>query len=62
MNADVKQVSEESQDNAGVMSEEEIDENLEETFPASDPSAWTVGTAHRSSLDQEREDERDSKR
>ena len=28
------------------MSESEIDDTLEDTFPASDPPSWTLGTDH----------------
>jgi hypothetical protein len=42
---------------AGEMSEAEIDANLEGTFPASDPPAWTLGTNHRPATDEEREHE-----
>jgi hypothetical protein len=31
----------------GEMSEDEIDSNLEDSFPASDPPSWTLGTNHK---------------
>lgn len=39
------------------MSEVEIDDNLEDTFPASDPPSWTLGSDHRPADNQEREDD-----
>ncbi len=38
-------------------SEAEIDDYLEDTFPASDPPSWTLGSDHRPAYDQEREDD-----
>ena len=42
---------------AGEMSEAEIDANVEDTFPASDPPAWTLGTDHRAAAGREREND-----
>ena len=35
------------------MSEEEVDKNLVDSFPASDPPSWTVGTDHKALNQQE---------
>ena len=36
----------EEQSSHNEMSEAEIDRNLADTFPASDPPSWTLGTDH----------------
>lgn len=42
------------------MSEKEIDANLEETFPASDPPSWTLGVDDHKGGASKREDDADS--
>lgn len=40
-----------------AMSEDEIDRTLADTFPASDPPSWTLGTDHREESPDEPGDE-----
>lgn len=49
-NGIVQKVAEQSEE----MSEAEIDRNLMESFPASDPPSWTLGTNHREETQDEK--------
>ena len=42
------------------MSEDEIDQNLVQTFPASDPPSWTLGIDHRDKPLEKQGDESDA--
>lgn len=57
MKADANDLSQTLNDkSAAEMSEAEIDDNLEDSFKASDPPASTVGSDHRPAARQDHED------
>lgn len=46
MTKDKNQINPSASTQSEGMSEAEIDNNLMESFPASDPPSWTLGTDH----------------
>jgi hypothetical protein len=54
-----QQRPDEPQTGAGEMSEAEIDKSLIESFPASDPPPWTLGTEHTAASDAQAEPHED---
>jgi hypothetical protein len=55
MGEDKNSIGESRDEKRAEMIEAEIDKNLMDTFPASDPPSWTLGTDHRVEPEPEQE-------
>jgi hypothetical protein len=55
MAKDENSIGESRDEKRDEMIEAEIDKNLMDTFPASDPPSWTLGTDHRVEPEPEQE-------
>jgi hypothetical protein len=60
MEKDEKDINQSDSQQGDAMSEDEIDNNLMGTFPASDPPSWTLGTNHRQEVQSEEDKSTDS--
>lgn len=57
MNNTQKKSPQTTQKESESISEAEIDENLEDSFPASDPPSWTLGSNHRAEPTMQKSDD-----
>jgi hypothetical protein len=57
MNNTQKKSPQTTQKESEPISEAEIDENLEDSFPASDPPSWTLGSDHRAEPTKQKNDD-----
>lgn len=55
-------MQQENDDGEKPMSEDEIDENLDESFPASDPPSWNLGTDHGREKSESKDDDENTEK